>query len=367
MFPADVCFELITPPLVECQWINRTLTGTARHDTQKFRQRIGSMDEGHARISPYAHHIRIPLYQSQDMNDFVRLCQYAGMKRPKEAVIDAEKRELFTSKKLLHVGRVLKALPYNVAFQVEALLHSALLSTDDFLNILLGPITRLSRDHPAAAGDILRHFVKSLPTKPINQTILKFFQSQCARELADSDRSRLRTGGLIECHHVTFTPTRMALEGPYVIQSNRVIRRYLDFHEHFIRVDFRDEDHLQYRWDREVDGTTLLQKRVGGILRDGFDLAGRHFEFLAYSSSSLRDHAVWFVSPFDHPEEGLVNGATIRSSLGHFSELLKTPARYAARLAQAFTATDPSVRIVRDQWKIVPDIGEEPYLFTDGE
>jgi hypothetical protein len=40
----------------------------------------------------------------------------------------------------------------------------------------------------------------------------------------------------------------------YAIQSNRVIRRYRGSEDAFIRVDFRDEDRLQYRWDREVDG-----------------------------------------------------------------------------------------------------------------
>jgi hypothetical protein len=45
----------------------------------------------------------------------------------------------------------------------------------------------------------------------------------------------------------------------YAIQSNRVIRRYKDDEDHFIRVDFRDEDRLAYRWDREVDGMRIQQ------------------------------------------------------------------------------------------------------------
>jgi RNA-dependent RNA polymerase len=40
----------------------------------------------------------------------------------------------------------------------------------------------------------------------------------------------------------------------YVIQSNRVIRRYPRHQDHFLQVDFREEEGLQYRWDREVDG-----------------------------------------------------------------------------------------------------------------
>jgi RNA-dependent RNA polymerase len=129
-----------------------------------------------------------------------------------------------------------------------------------------------------------------------------------------------------------------------------------------LRVEFCDEDHLAYRWDREVDGSWFVQRRVGGVLRDGFQIAGRSFEFLAYSHSSLREHAVWFVSPFDDPVEGHVNAESIRAQLGDFSNLLRTPSKYAARIAQAFTSTDPSVKIRRDQWEEQPELG----LHTDG-
>ena len=107
-------------------------------------------------------------------------------------------------------------------------------------------------------------------------------------------------------------------------------------------------------------------ERVGGTLKRGFELGGREFYFLAYSSSALREHAVWFMSPFQHPTRGWVTPQSIRDSLGDFTKVIKYPSKYAARLAQAFTATDPSVSITPDQWEKVPDMGNEPYLFTDG-
>jgi hypothetical protein len=68
----------------------------------------------------------------------------------------------------------------------------------------------------------------------------------------------------------------------------------------------------------------------------------------------------------------------IRKDVGDFAgtSLLKCPSKYAARLAQAFTATDPSVRISRTQWEEVDDLivpGHEEdeklhskYVYTDG-
>ena|ERR1700733_13690932 len=51
---------------------------------------------------------------------------------------------------------------------------------------------------------------------------------------------------------------------------------------------------------------------------------------------------------------------------GEFPGVIHQPSKYAARIAQAFTATDPSVRITRDQWEEVDDLGTHPYYFTDG-
>jgi RNA-dependent RNA polymerase len=37
--------------------------------------------------------------------------------------------------------------------------------------------------------------------------------------------------------------------------------------QQIIRVEFRDEGRLAYRWDGDVDGTWFLKQCVGGILR----------------------------------------------------------------------------------------------------
>lgn len=45
--------------------------------------------------------------------------------------------------------------------------------------------------------------------------------------------------------------------------------------------------------------------------------------------------------------------------------MIRFPSKYAARISQAFTATDPSnIRITRDQWEEIPDIIEKIYNIT---
>ena len=306
------------------------------------------------------------------IDKFVNMCRVAGLGTENMILrcsgvyqIEASKCEFFTAKRLYRLRHAFRGLPWPVAFQLESLLHNGLLHTKE-VEDLMQPVLTLCKTHKGVyVGDLLRRFNEALQARSVRESPAKCFERVC-RDF-DFIEPKLSPGSF-RCCHVTFTPTRMILEGPYATQSNRVLREYRDHEDHFLRVDFRDEDRLQYRWDREVDGTSFLKQRVGGILKDGFELAGRKFEFLAYSSSALREHAVWFMNPIELSKGNVVKAEDIRSSLGDFDDtpLKKCPSKYAARLAQAFTATDPSVQIHRDQWQIVDDLGKEPYLFTDG-
>ncbi|KAF5386830.1 hypothetical protein D9615_001534 [Tricholomella constricta] len=369
-----VCFDTLTPPILEEIEFHRALTGDKEKDNRKFKRRVGSLHPGHKVVAPYAQHLRILIYNDPKVDivrKFTEMCKIAGL--AENMIIHcqgannvyADRQGFFTPKRLYRLGCEFKQLPWPVAFQLESLLHNCLLHTED-ITTLLPSVRKLCAGHGARdVANLLRHYHEKLEIRPIRESPLDCF-ARVNREFTSLDS--VLPPGSFHCSHVTFTPTRMILEGPYATQSNRVIRMYSDYLDHFVRVDFRDEDRLQYRWAREVDGSTYLQERVGGILKDGFELAGRHFEFLAYSSSALREHAVWFMNPFHHKKWGFIDSEYIRRTLGDFegTELLKSPSKYAARMAQAFTATDPSVQIRRDEWKEIADLGFEPYQFTDG-
>jgi RNA-dependent RNA polymerase len=254
------------------------------------------------------------------------------------------------------------------AFQIESYLRGGLLNTHDLLVTLQKPIENAIEYYGNEASEFLSLFYVDLKARKMDKD-----PKTCLEEMRKKHQTitplRLAPGH-ISCHHIIITPSRILLEGPYTTQSNRVIRKYQDLDpalaERFVRVEFRDEDRLSYRWDGDVDGTWFLQERVGGILRHGFEIGGRSFEFLAYSSSALRSHSVWFVSPFRDDQGKYVTAEHIRSSLGDFSKLLRTPSKYAARIAQAFTATDRSVKIRCGQWEEQPDLGPDKKEFTDG-
>jgi len=79
---------------------------------------------------------------------------------------------------------------------------------------------------------------------------------------------------------------------------------------------------------------------------------------------------VWFVTPF-HDENGdLVTADVIRSRLGNFDKVIRCPARYGARMSQAFTSTSVSISITAEEVIQLPDIeaivNNKRVIFTDG-
>ncbi|KAH7883307.1 RNA dependent RNA polymerase-domain-containing protein [Phlebopus sp. FC_14] len=365
-----ICFDLLTPPVIQKEEIFLPFDDDQKSH-EKYRHRVGSLNPGHEFVAPYAHHLRIVLYDDSDhfkgevLTRFENFCKATFLRPPIRVTIDASQQGFFSRKKTAFIDKWFRELASNwrVAFQIEALLHNGAANTEEVME-LKARIEELIRCHRALSADTMRFFAEAAVKRPSGQTVHQCFENALQKKLR---RPRpIPPKGRFYCHHVTFTPTRLLLEGPTVMQSNRVIREYEGYEDHFIRVDFRDEDRLAYRWDRDVDGSTYLQERVGTILKKGFDLAGRHFEFLAYSSSALREHSVWFVSAFGHPQRGFVTATSIRESLGDFSGVIRSPSKYGARMAQAFSGTDPSVRIHCSQWSVEPDIEENGVNFTDG-
>ncbi|KAI0306234.1 RNA dependent RNA polymerase-domain-containing protein [Multifurca ochricompacta] len=335
-----IIFDLYTPPSFEQEsYNNRMPEGIQRNGRHKTRDRISALDNSHARIAEYAHHLRVILANHKDLLKFEEICQVVQCQPLPTRVhrVDAYAMRFFRQEFVDTISCWIRGMDWRVAFQIEAYLRCGLPTTFDLLVNLQEPIEGVIRDYGSEASELLRRFSVALQKRNSDET-----PSACLARVRAENRK-------IE----SLRPPKGTFGA---------ITRDPTLAERFVRVEFRDEDHLPYRWDGNVDGTWILQQRVGKILRDGFELSGRRFEFLAYSASSLREHTVWFVAPFHDPVEGIVNAESIRASLGDFSELVRTPSKYAARIAQAFTATDPSVIISRDQWEEQEDLGPH----TDG-
>ncbi|PPQ73217.1 hypothetical protein CVT24_010027 [Panaeolus cyanescens] len=352
---------------------------------QPKRHRLSSLPvPEHAAIAPYASlDIRLVCHSPAELTHFRRLARIAQFNSMAEEETPVDKqRQRFSQTLLNRFQNSLRQFNWQVAFQLEGLLRSLDVDVKEILK-LLPHILRVSRSKGKVyAAQLLRKFREELrrtwlENEDVDQPALLLKLEEELGNGGAMDPLVPIDGNFFWAYHVLIGPTSMQLEGPTLEQSNRVIRSYNPkSHDSFLRVSFVDELNLRYRFDREIDGAHFIQTRIGPFLRQGLHIAGRKFEFLAYSQSALKEHCVWFVKGFNDPDSPrvYVDAKKIIQTLGDFARrdqrLMRCPARYAARLSQAFTATD-AVNVAVDSVIEEPDIEVElpsgkKYQFTDG-
>ncbi|KAG8894584.1 hypothetical protein FRB99_001127 [Tulasnella sp. 403] len=370
-----VILKLLNPPSFETRLQHKPSTGDARTDIEKSWQRISHLDPAHERVVPFTSRtLRLVLTRDEGhLDNFIAMSKWSLLPRLRQSqhAHITSGLELFSKGKLDRVNAMVKKLPWVVGFQCEALLRNCLLVPVELLG-LEQDILRLTRKGTKFAEEVLKLYIKlvahiSKRGESVEECLDRAERDTQKRGL-DIDLLEPRPD-TFHCRHVRVTPTSFQLDGPYLEQSNRVIRFFgPKYNEYFLRVMFSDEGGSRFRIDFEVDNHEFVREHVGGILKKGLTVAGRHFSFLAYSSSGLRQHSVWFVTPFKHPKwKGYVTADAIRKSLGNFpDDLLKWPARYGARISQAFSSTYPSVEVKSHEIEEIPDI-ETDEVFNDGD
>lgn len=156
----------------------------------------------------------------------------------------------------------------------------------------------------------------------------------------------------------------MVLRGPDWSVSNRILRKYSEHSENFMRVYFADEDGSPVSHDSRAS-QEQIHNRFLQILKGGITIAGRTFEFLGFSNSSLRCHQTWFMAPIEQAGK-IVRAPDVIRGLGNFD--MRSPAKCAARIGQAFSDTIFSVHIPQTANVIEDkdDVQRNGRCFSDG-
>jgi RNA-dependent RNA polymerase len=232
---------------------------------------------------------------------------------------------------MAELDRHLLAMKFELAFEVERAVLNGHLEPFEILS-LSNTIQSLSITRTGLPPAAFRHFVTTLQGLHPGQRTRMHSKGSMPRaadlsldqQLIDatknySDKSNLKIRSYLvspatfESYHLIVTPTSRYLEGPIPDQSNSVLRRFGN-HECFLRVSIQDERRSQLRREPGMDISNLLDSRFGVLLTNGLHLAGRQYEFLGYSMSGLREHSVWFVTPFES-DTGRMDAAEIRKKL----------------------------------------------------
>lgn len=121
-----------------------------------------------------------------------------------------------------------------------------------------------------------------------------------------------------------YTPTRTIALKPESYLMNRILREFALHSDRFIRLTFCDEDLNSIAF---TDSDDLLA-RVRQALRGGVHCAGEKFVFLAFSSSQLRENAVWMYNETPNLNDRAMPPVAdeIRAWMGDFSKI-RIPAK----------------------------------------
>ncbi|XP_057777391.1 probable RNA-dependent RNA polymerase 1 [Salvia miltiorrhiza] len=263
-------------------------------------------------------------------------------------------------------------LPYKLLFKVCSLVQTGCLpgmKLDTEFFQCLNP-RRYAIRYIEHALDKL-YYIKECCYDPVAWLREQYRKYQTFEELPKPPTISL-DDGLVYVHRVQVTPTRVYFAGPEVNMSNRVLRQFSAHIDNFLRVSFIDEE-----WDKMYstdlspkvatgvgNGRTKLYERVLSTLRNGITIGEKRFQFLAFSSSQLRENSLWMFAPVD----GLT-ADDIRRWMGDFSSI-RNVAKYAARLGQSFSSSTETLKVAQYEVERIPDVevvrDGTTYIFSDG-
>lgn len=155
------------------------------------------------------------------------------------------------------------------------------------------------------------------------------------------------------------TPSTVYYNVPSVDISNRVIRRYINLADNFLRVRFTDEKHIGRIHATANNTMDEVLTRIKRALANGITIGSTRYEFLAFGNSQFREHGAYFFAPKDG-----VTAARIRAWMGQFSHI-RSIAKHTARLGQCFSTTR-AISGCTAHVKKIDDIERNGYIFSDG-
>lgn len=376
-------FSLETSPTYEAHHIpSRSDVGLHAQHSSIPRRRLSSLDSNHEAYSTYTSlTLRLVCDGQESGQELLALCNRTHIPLDNH-FYPVVKRNIFSTSNREKYDQWLKSEVLEVAFQVEAIARANVMDLQELLE-LRPHLGKMRATHGTSyTASFTRYlseqaqdaswYQKPARRGPVNLLMSLFLRCKKTFKIATS--LPFRDDDIFHAYQVRVTPTRVLLDGPFPERNNRVMRTYANHTSSFLRVCFTDEEGLKYRLDPDVDGRQFVHDRFGHILSTGLNIAGRHFDFLGYSQSGLKLHAVWFVKEFQmSTQEGKVNVTTnyIISRLGEFHknpDLIHCPARYAARVAQAFTSTEAAVEVEAEEVLLLDDImdADRRRSFTDG-
>ncbi|PRQ26751.1 putative RNA-directed RNA polymerase [Rosa chinensis] len=256
------------------------------------------------------------------------------------------------------------AICFEIIFLVNAVMHKGILNQHQLSDSFFDLLRSQSKDVNVAA----LNYLYSCSRRPVLDACQRLRAVQdwfvANPELFESPK---RLDDIAHVRRLVITPTKAYCIPPEAQLSNRVLRKYKQIGDRFLRVTFMDEgmqtiysNAMNSYGEKSCPQRTKVFGRVEAILKNGFDLCGRKYSFLAFSSNQLRERSAWFFA-----ECKSITIQDIQTWMGKFTN--RNVAKYSARMGQCFSSTYATVEVPSS--KVNPklrDIERNGYNFSDG-
>ena len=117
-------------------------------------------------------------------------------------------------------------------------------------------------------------------------------------------------------YRVCVSPTLMRYSRGSLEETNRVIRQFKSTLPAFIRLNFVNEYSDKGFYFGE--SSHYLLGYIHKVMQNGINLGNRHFNFLVYSNSALKNHSCWFLCRND--DVNVIDKQEIETYMGDFSK-----------------------------------------------
>ena len=194
--------------------------------------RLTGLDRSHARTLPYCYRtLRVILHESH-VGLLERMLKVAGVgifgdwSHLDGRVFDLD--QFNRNNRSLQAD--MRALPFAIAFQIEAMLLRGLLDHHQ-LRIVFDIVKEYDPSQSSQVANAMASFAQqpqllSRDIALLDSEILTTFREHLTIYLTGSSALPTVTKlGWFNCHRVTITPTTKRLQGPFLDQGNRIIRR----------------------------------------------------------------------------------------------------------------------------------------------
>ena len=331
--PCLVILDSDSPPIFESQSqltkFANLFTVPGSEDKQSSHRMPSLHDD--RQMPPSCHSLCLTFSSHDEIVIFLERCRRLGLTSIQSREDGIRTRLVSHIDAMTELDRQLLAMKFELAFEVEKAVLNGDLEPFEILS-LSKTIHSLSNTPSGLPPAAFRYFVTTLQgfhssrRKGMHSRGSKTWAatSSLDQQLIDATKYYSVKSGLkimpylvspatFESYHLIVTPTSRYLEGPIADQSNSVLRRFGN-HECFLRVSIQDERRSKLRREPGIDISKLLRSRFGVLLTHGLHLGGRQYEFLGYSMSGLREHSVWFVTPFE-TDTGRMDATKIREKM----------------------------------------------------